>query len=114
MTITLPVAPRDRAHPPCVRSLREVAVLWRDVTRGLAVGPRHEPARGRAAPRAGLLDRELSADDAPHPRRSASPRPAAPLPTRPAPTSSTGLLPPDGWDDAELTEREPLGPSPTT
>lgn len=134
MTITHPVTPTDRVTR-LLRSLREVTVLWRDVTRvafpagssglgvlhlveqqgamrvsdlamcshvGVSTMSRHVADLTAT----GLLDRELSADDArTHVVRLT---PAGRTALDRARTDVLDRLLPalQGWDDAELTELE--------
>lgn len=134
MTITHPVSPTDRVTR-LLRSLREVTVLWRDVTRvafpagSSGLGVLHLVEQQGAArvsdlamcshvgvstmsrhvaelTTAGLLDRELAADDArTHVVRLT---PAGRTALDKARTDVLDRLLPalQGWDDAELTELE--------
>ena len=134
MTLTLPVSPTDRITR-LLRSLREVTVLWREVTRGSfpagssGLGVLHLVEQQGAMrvsdlatcghvgvstmsrhvaelTTAGLLDRELAADDArTHVVRLT---PAGRTALDRARTDVLDRLLPalQGWDDAELTELE--------
>ena len=134
MTITLPVSPADRVTR-LLRSLREVTLLWREVTRvafpagssglgvlhlveqqgamrvsdlatcghvGVSTMSRHVAELTTA----GLLDRELAADDARTHVVRLTPAGRAALDK--ARSDVLGRLLPalQGWDDAELTELE--------
>ena len=134
MTITLPVSSADRVTR-VLRSLREVTVLWREVTRvafpagssglgvlhlveqqgamrvsdlatGGHVGVSTMSRHVAELTTAGLLDRELGADDArTHVVRLTAAGRAALDRAR---SDVLGRLLPalQGWDDAELTELE--------
>jgi len=102
MTITLPVSPADRVTR-VLRSVREVAVLWREVTRVAF------PAMSRHVAElttAGLLDRELSADDARTHVVRLTPAGRAALEKARTDVHDRLLPALQGWDDAELTELE--------
>jgi DNA-binding MarR family transcriptional regulator len=132
MTITLPVSPADRVTR-LLRSLREVTVLWREVTRvafpagssglgvlhlveqqgamrvsdlatcghvGVSTMSRHVAELTTA----GLLDRELAADDARTHVVGLTPAGRAALDQARSDVLDRLLPALQGWDDTELTE----------
>ena len=134
MTITLPVSPADRLTR-LLRSLREVTVLWREVTRvsfpagssGLGVlhlveqqgamrvsdlatcghvGVSTMSRHVAELTTAGLLDRELSAHDARTHVVRLTPAGRVALDEARADVLDRLLPALQGWDDVELTELE--------